>query len=71
MDEDEPIKDYSGPSCSNTYSSTGVIYFEWDYAKYKKYVDGVVAKVKPYRNNRRAGDNCTISNLIKDIDDGH
>jgi len=71
MADDIQGSDNSTSGCSNTYSSTGVLYFEWDYPKYKEYVDGVVAKVKPYRNNRRASDNCTLSNLIKSDEDGY
>ena len=43
----------------------GRLYFNWDWAKYKAYVDSVTEKVKPYRNNRQPGDNCTLVGLLK------
>ena len=44
----------------------GRLYFNWDWAKYKsEYVDKVTEKIKPYRNNRQPGDNCTLVGLLK------
>lgn len=43
----------------------GRLYFNWDYAMYKAYVDSVTEKVKVYRNNRQPGDNCTLVGLLK------